>query len=113
MRSWPGLAACLWTNFALCLILVSFWRGSGAWEPSAIVCDPYRSAELYQAVGGRVRVVERARGSAESTIQHSGASQPAARLPRAGVVIEASRALARRGICSRRSLVIDNFGFDA
>ena len=38
-----------------------------AWEPAAIVCDPYRSAELYQAVGGRVRVVERARGSAEST----------------------------------------------
>ena len=45
------------------LLLARIW----SWEPAAIVCDPYRSAELYQAVGGRVRVVERARGSAEST----------------------------------------------
>ena len=29
--------------------------------------DPYRSAELAQAVGGRVRILERARGGAEST----------------------------------------------
>ena len=28
--------------------------------------DPYRSAELAQAVGGRVRIIERARGGGES-----------------------------------------------
>ena len=37
------------------------------WEPLCIVSDPYRSAELAQAVGGRVRILERARGGAEST----------------------------------------------
>ena len=38
-----------------------------AWEPASIVSDPYRSAELHQAVAGRVRVIERARGGGEST----------------------------------------------
>ena len=37
------------------------------WEPLCIISDPYRSAELVQAVGGRVRILERARGGAEST----------------------------------------------
>ena len=36
-------------------------------EPSCIVCDPYRAAELHQVVSGRVRIVERARGGGEST----------------------------------------------
>ena len=38
-----------------------------AWEPAAIVSDPYRSAELHQVVGGRVRILERAHGGGEST----------------------------------------------
>ena len=38
-----------------------------SWSPLCIVSDPYRSAELAQAVGGRVRILERARGGAEST----------------------------------------------
>ena len=38
-----------------------------ALEPSAIVCDSYRVAELHKAVQGRARVIERARGGAEAT----------------------------------------------
>ena len=38
-----------------------------AWQPAALVSDPYRSAELNQVVAGRVRVIERARGGGEST----------------------------------------------
>ena len=38
-----------------------------AWEPLCIVSDPYRSAELAQAVGGRVRIIERARSGGEAT----------------------------------------------
>ena len=38
-----------------------------AWNPSAIVCDNYRAPELHQAVGGRVRVIERARSGGEAT----------------------------------------------
>ena len=38
-----------------------------AWEPLALVCDPYRSPELHQTVSGRVRVIERARSGGEST----------------------------------------------
>ena len=37
------------------------------WEPSAIVSDPYRSAELHQAVAGRCRIIERARSGGEAT----------------------------------------------
>ena len=44
-------------------LLARIW----SWSPSAIVCDPYRSAELNQVVGGRVRIVERGRGGSEST----------------------------------------------
>ena len=36
-------------------------------EPSCIVSDPYRAAELHQVVAGRVRIVERAKGGGEST----------------------------------------------
>ena len=45
------------------LLLSRIW----AWSPSAIVSDPYRAADLHQAVAGRVRVVERARGGGEAT----------------------------------------------
>ena len=38
-----------------------------SWEPAAIVCDSYRAADLSQAVGGRVRIIERAKAGAEST----------------------------------------------
>ena len=38
-----------------------------AWEPLAIVCDSYRTAELHKAVEGRTRVIERGRGGGEST----------------------------------------------
>ena len=44
-------------------VLARIW----AWEPSAIVSDSYRAPELHKAVQGRVRVIERARGGAEST----------------------------------------------
>ena len=37
------------------------------WEPLCIVSDPYRAPELHQVVGGRVRIIDRARGGAEST----------------------------------------------
>ena len=45
------------------LLLARVW----AWEPAAIISDPYRSAELNQVVSGRARVVERARSGGEST----------------------------------------------
>ena len=38
-----------------------------AWEPVGLVSDPYRSAELHQVVGGRARVIERARSGGEAT----------------------------------------------
>ena len=38
-----------------------------AWSPSCIVCDNYRAPELHQAVGGRVRIIERARSGGEAT----------------------------------------------
>ena len=44
-------------------LLARIW----SWSPLCIISDPYRSAELAQAVGGRVRIIERARGGAEST----------------------------------------------
>ena len=37
------------------------------WEPTALICDNYRAPELYQAVGGRVRIRERARSGGEAT----------------------------------------------
>ena len=44
-------------------LLARIW----SWSPLCIISDPYRSAELAQAVGGRVRILERARGGAETT----------------------------------------------
>ena len=45
------------------LLLSRIWD----WEPIVLVSDPYRSSELSQAVAGRARIVERARGGGEST----------------------------------------------
>ena len=44
------------------LLLAKVW----SWKPNVVVCDPHRVAELHSCVGGRVRVVERARGGAET-----------------------------------------------
>ena len=45
------------------LLLSRIWP----WNPISIVCDPYRSAELHQVVGGRVRIIERSRSGGEAT----------------------------------------------
>ena len=37
------------------LLLSRIWD----WEPTVLVSDPYRAAELHQVVAGRVRIVER------------------------------------------------------
>ena len=39
-------------------LLARIW----AWEPVCICCDPFRSGELAQVVGGRVRIVEERQG---------------------------------------------------
>ena len=44
-------------------LLARIW----SWEPAAIVCDNYRAPELHQVVGGRTRVIERARSGGEAT----------------------------------------------
>ena len=44
------------------LLLAKVW----SWKPNVVVCDPHRVAELHSCVGGRVRVVERARDGAET-----------------------------------------------
>ena len=62
-----------------------------AWEPVCIVSDPYRSAELAQAVGGRVRIIERARSGGESTSNVQ--SLRSLLLDTGAGVTEASRAL--------------------
>ena len=38
-----------------------------AWQPAALVSDPYRAPELHQVVAGRARIIERARSGGEST----------------------------------------------
>ena len=76
-------------------------------EPSCIVCDPYRVAELNQAVGGRVRIVERARGGGEST---SNIQALRSRLLDSDAgVSESSRALLGAAF-EQTSLVIDGSG---
>ena len=78
-----------------------------AWEPTAIVSDPYRSAELNQVVSGRVRIVERARsgGEATSNIQ----SLRSLLLDSEAGVSEASRALLGAAF-EQINLVIDTGG---
>ena len=44
-------------------LLARIW----SWEPSVIVCDNHRAAELHQVVNGRVRIIERARSGGEAT----------------------------------------------
>ena len=85
------------------LLLSRIWE----WEPACIVSDPYRSAELYQVVAGRVRIIERARGGGEST---SNVQALRARLldTTAGVT-EASRALLGAAF-AQTALVIDASG---
>ena len=39
----------------------------GPGNPLALICDNYRAPELHQAVGGRVRIIERARSGGEAT----------------------------------------------
>ena len=78
-----------------------------SWEPAAIVSDPYRSAELHQVVGGRVRIIERARGGGEST---SNVQALRSRLlDTAAGVTEASRALLRAAF-EQTNLSIDSQG---
>ena len=77
------------------------------WEPSCIVSDPYRSAELAQAVGGRARIIERARsgGEATSNIQ----SLRSLLLDSTAGVVEESRALLAAAF-QQTDLVIDSAG---
>ena len=78
-----------------------------AWEPSCIVSDPYRSAELGQAVGGRARIIERARSGGESTSNVQ--SLRSLLLDTGAGVTEASRALLAAAWL-QTNLVIGNDG---
>ena len=62
-----------------------------AWEPAALVSDPYRSPELHKAVSGRARVVERAKSGGEATSNVQ--SLRSLLLDTGAGVTEASRAL--------------------
>ena len=85
------------------LLLSRVW----SWSPAAIVCDPYRVAELHKAVGGRVRVIERARGGGESTSNIQ--SLRSLLLDSACGATEASRALLGASF-EQTTLVIDGAG---
>ena len=78
-----------------------------AWEPLAIVSDPYRSPELHKAVAGRARVVERARGGGEST-SNVQALRSLLLDSNAGVVAESRALLA--AAWAQTNLVIDSAG---
>ena len=78
-----------------------------AWEPQCIVSDSYRAPELRQVVAGRVRIVERARASGESTSNVQ--SLRSLLLDTGAGVTEASRALLAAAF-AQTSLVIDNAG---
>ena len=85
------------------LLLSRIWD----WEPTVLVSDPYRAAELHQVVAGRVRIVERARGGGEST---SNVQALRARLlDTAAGVTESSRDLLGAAF-AQTSLVIDATG---
>ena len=85
------------------LLLARIW----AWEPSVLVADPYRSSELNQVAGGRVRIVERARGGGESTSNVQ--SLRSLLLDSDSGVTQASRALLGAAF-EQTNLVIDNSG---
>ena len=78
-----------------------------AWEPLCIVSDPYRSAELAQAVGGRARIIERARSGGEATSNVQ--SLRSLLLDTGAGVTEASRALLAAA-WAQTTLVIGNDG---
>ena len=84
-------------------LLARIW----AWEPAALVSDPYRSPELHKAVSGRARVVERARGSGEST-SNIQALRSLLLDSNAGVVAESRALLA--AAWAQTNLVISNDG---
>ena len=50
-----------------------------SWSPAAIVCDNYRAPELHQVVGGRARVIERARGGGRVYLKRPGVTFSATR----------------------------------
>ena len=78
-----------------------------AWSPSCIVCDPYRSAELNQVVGGRVRIVERGRGGSEST---SNVQALRSRLLDTNAGVTSSSRLLLQAAFEQTSLTIDASG---
>ena len=78
-----------------------------AWQPAALVSDPYRSAELNQAVAGRVRVIERARSGGEATSNVQ--ALRSLLLDTASGVTQESRALLGAAF-SQTNLVIDSAG---
>ena len=78
-----------------------------SWEPAAIISDPYRSAELNQAVSGRTRVIERSRSGGEATSNVQ--ALRSLLLDTASGVTEESRALLAAAF-SQTDLVIDSAG---
>ena len=78
-----------------------------AWEPSAICCDNYRAPELHQVVGGRVRVIERAKSGGEATSNVQ--ALRSLLLDSEAGVSEASRALLAAA-WAQTNLVIDHAG---
>ena len=85
------------------LLLARIW----SWSPAVIVCDPFRVQELYQVVGGRARIVERAKGGSESTSNIQ--SLRSLLLDTQAGVTEASRALLGAAF-EQTNLVIDSSG---
>ena len=78
-----------------------------AWQPYCIVSDPYRSADLHSAIAGRVRLVDRARGGAESTSNLQ--ALRSLLLDSTAGVTEASRVLLGAA-WEQTNMVIDNAG---
>ena len=83
-------------------VLARIW----SWEPSAIVCDSYRVAELHKAVQGRVRIIERAKGGGESTSNVQ--ALRSLLLDTASGVTEASRALLAAAFAQTTLKIGDN-----
>ena len=78
-----------------------------AWQPAALVSDPYRSAELHQVVAGRARIIERARSGGESTSNIQ--SLRSLLLDTAAGATEPSRDLLAAA-WAQTNLVVDNAG---
>ena len=84
-------------------LLARIW----AWQPSGIVCDSYRSAELQSVVGSRVRIIERSRSGGEATSNVQALRKLL--LDTASGVTQESRALLAAAF-EQTNLVIDNAG---